>query len=121
VKTQSLALPTKTHAVSGPQGSRLIVPVDAQLERSAVALIVSRDPPWRIAEAIDSLQYFKSDANISLLKILLNDSSFNTPTRANPTMGSKYGHFRFASRPTICSEMERCRRSSSIDGGGSAF
>jgi len=69
------------------------VPVDAQLERSAVARIVSKDPPWRIREAIDSLQYFKSDANISLLKSLLNDPASNTSTRAESNNGIELREF----------------------------
>ena len=52
---------------------RLIVPIDARLEKWAIEAVASTQDVGDRHQAVQALRYFKSDANIALMKSLLND------------------------------------------------
>ena len=62
----------------------LIVPIDVRLERWAIEAATSKEQSdARRYEAVLTLQLFKSEANIALMKSLLDDTSTHVTTIAN--------------------------------------
>jgi hypothetical protein len=59
---------TQTFAIEG-----LIVPVDARLEKWALEQLATKKDGESRRQAVEALRYFKSEANIALMKSLLND------------------------------------------------
>lgn len=73
----------------GPYG-QLTVPVDEQLKKRAIGFLKSKSYSRR-SEAAKVLRYFKSDANIDRLRMLLKDSGYSRQTADNRTRLKYYG------------------------------
>lgn len=77
---------TQTFTVDG-----LIVPIDGRLEQWAIGAIASKElRDDRRYEAVRALQFFKSEANISLMKSLLDDTTARTVNIANVSRRNYY-------------------------------
>ncbi|QDV45286.1 hypothetical protein Enr13x_51620 [Stieleria neptunia] len=73
----------------GPYG-QLVVPVDEQLEKRAIGFLKSTSSSRR-SEAAKVLRYFKSDANIDRLRMLLADSGYSRRMADDRTRSKYFG------------------------------
>jgi hypothetical protein len=77
------------HALYGGSVVWMTVPVDATLEKFALAELASKSA-WSRAEAAKALVHFRSDANIARVKKLLDDREFATESGTDRPPVKKY-------------------------------
>ena len=71
---------------SGVTNVRVRVPIDARLERRALAILSGEQKGSRSA-AVSALRYFKSDSNVRVLMALLADTTLTTQESAENNLG----------------------------------
>lgn len=80
------ALIAGTTLMSGVTNVDVRVPIDARLERRALAILRGEQEGWRL-QAVDALRHFRSDSNVRVLTALLADTTLSIRETAENNRG----------------------------------
>ena len=72
--------------MSGVTNVDVRVPIDARLERRALAILRGEQEGWRL-QAVDALRHFRSDSNVRVLTALLADTTLSIRETAENNRG----------------------------------